>query len=153
MEAVTNFIILGFKITVDHEYNHEIKRHLLLGRKAMTCPGGGSLQEEEGQPCPEPPPHCPVAWAPLDSKATLTHTRRRNSTLNSTHIYHIPTMCRLLETGAGESGVWRQELESWSLSWRQTASCPQKACKPIGWAMSNCGSQATCTTINIHPRA
>ena len=36
MEAVTNFIILGFKITVDHEYNHEIKRHLLLGRKAMT---------------------------------------------------------------------------------------------------------------------
>ena len=36
MEAVTNFIILGFKITVDCEYNHEIKRRLLLGRKAMT---------------------------------------------------------------------------------------------------------------------
>ena len=36
MEAVTNFIISGFKITADCEYNHEIKRRLLLGRKAMT---------------------------------------------------------------------------------------------------------------------
>ena len=36
MEAVTNFIFLGFKITVDGDYSHEIKRHLLLGRKAMT---------------------------------------------------------------------------------------------------------------------
>ena len=30
------FIFLSFKITVDSEYSHEIKRHLLLGRKAMT---------------------------------------------------------------------------------------------------------------------
>ena len=36
MEAVTNFIFLGFKITVDGDYSHEIKRRLLLGRKAMT---------------------------------------------------------------------------------------------------------------------
>ena len=36
MEAVTNFIFLGFKITVDGDNSHEIKRHLLLGRKAMT---------------------------------------------------------------------------------------------------------------------
>ena len=36
MEAVTNFIISGFIITVDCGYNHEIKRRLLLGRKAMT---------------------------------------------------------------------------------------------------------------------
>ena len=35
MEAVTDFIFLGFKITVDGDYSHEIKRHLLLGRKAM----------------------------------------------------------------------------------------------------------------------
>ena len=33
---VTDFIFLGSKITVEGEYNHEIKRHLLLGRKAMT---------------------------------------------------------------------------------------------------------------------
>ena len=36
MEAMTNFIFLGSKITVDGDYSHEIKRCLLLGRKAMT---------------------------------------------------------------------------------------------------------------------
>ena len=32
----TNFIFLGSKITVDSDYSHEIKRHLLVGKKAMT---------------------------------------------------------------------------------------------------------------------
>ena len=36
VEAVTNFLFLDFKITVDGDCSHEIKRHLLLGRKAMT---------------------------------------------------------------------------------------------------------------------
>ena len=36
METVTDFIFLGSKITVDSDYNHEFKRHLLLGRKTMT---------------------------------------------------------------------------------------------------------------------
>ena len=36
MEVVTNFLFLGSKITVDGDCNHEIKRHLLLGRKVMT---------------------------------------------------------------------------------------------------------------------
>ena len=36
METVTDFILLGFKITADGDYSHEIKRHFLLGRKAMT---------------------------------------------------------------------------------------------------------------------
>ena len=36
VEAVTNFIFLGFKITVDGDCSHETKRCLLLGRKAMT---------------------------------------------------------------------------------------------------------------------
>ena len=35
-ETLTNFIFLGSKITADFDCNHEIKRHLLLGRKAMT---------------------------------------------------------------------------------------------------------------------
>ena len=35
-EAVTDFIFLGSKITVDGDGSHEIKRYLLLGRKAMT---------------------------------------------------------------------------------------------------------------------
>ena len=36
IETVTDLIFLDFKITADGEYNHEIKRHLLLGRKLMT---------------------------------------------------------------------------------------------------------------------
>ena len=35
-EIVRDFIFLGSKITADGDYSHEIKRHLLLGRKAMT---------------------------------------------------------------------------------------------------------------------
>ena len=38
METVTDFILLGSKITADGDCSHEIKRHLLLGRKAMTNP-------------------------------------------------------------------------------------------------------------------
>ena len=36
METVTDFILGGSKITADGDCSHEIKRHLLLGRKAMT---------------------------------------------------------------------------------------------------------------------
>ena len=36
METVTDFIFLSSKITADGDYSHEVKRHLLLGRKAMT---------------------------------------------------------------------------------------------------------------------
>ena len=36
METVTDFIFLGSKISADGDCSHEIKRHLLLGRKAMT---------------------------------------------------------------------------------------------------------------------
>ena len=36
METVTDFIFLGSKIAEDCAYSHETKRHLLLGRKAMT---------------------------------------------------------------------------------------------------------------------
>ena len=36
VEIVTDFVFLGFKVTVDSDCNHKIKRYLLLGRKAMT---------------------------------------------------------------------------------------------------------------------
>ena len=36
VEAVTDFIFLGSKITTDSDYSHDIQRRLLLGRKAMT---------------------------------------------------------------------------------------------------------------------
>ena len=35
-ETVTELIFMGFKITADGDYSHEIKRHLLLGRNVMT---------------------------------------------------------------------------------------------------------------------
>ena len=36
METVTDLVFLGSKITADGDCNHEIKKHLLLGRKTMT---------------------------------------------------------------------------------------------------------------------
>ena len=36
MEAVTDFIFLSSKINADYDCSHDIKRHFLLGRKAMT---------------------------------------------------------------------------------------------------------------------
>ena len=36
METVKDFIFLGSKVTADGDCSHEIKRHLFLGRKAMT---------------------------------------------------------------------------------------------------------------------
>ena len=36
METLTDFIFFGYRFTVDSDYSHEIKRRLLLGRKAMT---------------------------------------------------------------------------------------------------------------------
>ena len=36
VEAITDFIFLGSEITVDNDYSHEIKRCVLLGRKAMA---------------------------------------------------------------------------------------------------------------------
>ena len=36
VETVSDFIFLGSKVTADGDYSHEIKRHLLLGRKVMT---------------------------------------------------------------------------------------------------------------------
>ena len=36
METVTDFIFLGFKITADGDFSHEVKRCLFLGRKSVT---------------------------------------------------------------------------------------------------------------------
>ena len=38
MEAMSDFIFLGSKFTVDSDCSHEIKRHFLLGKKTMTIP-------------------------------------------------------------------------------------------------------------------
>ena len=44
VETVADFIFLGSKITADGDCSHEIKRHLLLGRKVMTEGNGAPLQ-------------------------------------------------------------------------------------------------------------
>ena len=49
METVIDFIFLGSKITADIDRSHEIKRHLLLGRKAMT---NLKSESEVAQLCP-----------------------------------------------------------------------------------------------------
>ena len=36
METVADFVFLGYKITADGDCSHEVKRHLLFGRKVMT---------------------------------------------------------------------------------------------------------------------
>ena len=73
METVADFICLGSKITADDDCNHEIKKHLLLGRKVMTNLDSvfssvqfsrsvlsDSLRPHESQharpPCPSPTP-------------------------------------------------------------------------------------------------
>ena len=79
LEAVTNFLFLGSKITVDSDCSHEIKRPLLLGRKIMTHLSSvqfsrsvvsDSLRPHElhhaSPPCPSPTPgvhsnSCPLS--------------------------------------------------------------------------------------------
>ena len=48
LETVTDFVVLGSKSTADVYCSHEIKRHLLLGRKAMTSPD--SILKRRGIP-------------------------------------------------------------------------------------------------------
>ena len=47
MEAVTDFLFLGSKITADSDCRHEIKRYLLLGRKTMTNTLGSILKSRD----------------------------------------------------------------------------------------------------------
>ena len=76
METVKDFIFLGSKITADGDCSHEIKRRLLLGRKAMTnlvqfSPSviSDSLRPHELQhtrpPCPSPSPRVDPNSRPL----------------------------------------------------------------------------------------
>ena len=50
-ETVTDFIFLGSKITADGDCSHEIKRHLLLGRKAMTNLDSRDINFTDKGPC------------------------------------------------------------------------------------------------------
>ena len=54
METVTNFIFLGSKIAADGDCSHEIKRRLLLGRKATTNLAAAAAAAKSLQSCPTP---------------------------------------------------------------------------------------------------
>ena len=56
VETVTDFIFLSSKITADSDCSHEIKRHLLLGRKAMT--NLGSVLKKQRRRFADKGPHC-----------------------------------------------------------------------------------------------
>ena len=64
METVTDFIFWCSKITADGDCSHEIKRHLLLGRKAMTNPD--SILKAETLLCRQDPPN--QSYRELDYK-------------------------------------------------------------------------------------
>ena len=52
METVIDFIFLGSKITANGDCSHEIKKHLLLGKKAMTSLAGTAAAAKLLQSCP-----------------------------------------------------------------------------------------------------
>ena len=64
METVTDFIFWCSKITADGDCSHEIKRHLLLGRRAMTNPD--SILKAETLLCRQDPPN--QSYRELDYK-------------------------------------------------------------------------------------
>ena len=98
MEIVTDFIFLGPKITVDGDCNHEMKRHLLLGRKAMTNLAAAAAAAKSLQSCPTlcDPMDCSL---PGSSNQPRQHTKKKrryfankgpssqNYGLSSSHIW------------------------------------------------------------------
>ena len=87
VETVSDFIFLGSKITADCDCSHEIKRHLLLGRKVMTnlesifksrditLPKGSSSQGY-GLSCGHVwmwELDCEEGWAPIEEPGGLSH--------------------------------------------------------------------------------
>ena len=80
MEAVTDFTFLGSKITVDGECSHEIKRCLLLGRRAMTNLGSILKSRDISLPTKEHIVKSMVFSVVLYEKGSWT--KRRLSTKN-----------------------------------------------------------------------
>ena len=54
METVTDFVFLGSKITADGDCSHEIKGHILLGRKTMTNLDSILKSRDSTDKCPSP---------------------------------------------------------------------------------------------------
>ena len=77
VETVTDFIFLGSKITVDCDCSHEIKRHLLLGRKAMTNLVQFSSAAQS----------CPTLCDPMDCSTPGFSVHHQPPELTQTHVH------------------------------------------------------------------
>ena len=79
METVTNFIFLGSKITADDDCSHEMKKYLLLGRKAMTnlVQFGSAAQS------------CPTFCNPMNRSAPGLPVHHQLPEFTQTHVHRV----------------------------------------------------------------
>ena len=89
METVTDFLFLGCKITADSYCSHEIKRHLLLGRKAMTVQLSCSVVSDCLRPHGLKHTGFPIHYQLLELAQTHVHQV-------GDAIHHLILCCRLL---------------------------------------------------------
>ena len=75
METMREFILGGSKITADCDHSHEIKRCLLLGRKAITNLAAAAAAAKSLQSCPTVRPH---KWQPTRLPRTLGFSRQEH---------------------------------------------------------------------------
>ena len=76
VEAVTDFIFLAFKITVDSNCSHEIKRRLLFGRKAMT--NLGSILKWRDITCQQTLIEMPMMCQAMSTARSMCPTYKRD---------------------------------------------------------------------------
>ena len=93
VDTVTDFIFLGSKITADHGYSHEIKRHLLLGRKAVTnLVQFSSVTQSRLTLCY--PMNCSTPGLPVHHQlpeSTQTHVHRVGDAIQPSHPLSSPS--------------------------------------------------------------
>ena len=95
METVADFIFLGSKITIDGDCSHEIKRCLVLGRKAMTTISSVQFSSI-AQSCPTlcDPMNCSMPGLPVHHQLpefTQTHARRVSDAIQPSHPLSSPS--------------------------------------------------------------
>ena len=73
MEVVADFLFLGYKITMDCDCSHEIRRHLLFGRKAITNPESVLKSRDFADKAPHSKDYGPlqVPWTASGSNQSL----------------------------------------------------------------------------------
>ena len=127
VETVTDFILGGSKITADGDYNHEIKRCLLIGRKVMTNLDS-IFGERNGDPlqysCLENPRDRGDWWAAVYGVAQSRTWLKRLSSSSSSRQHIKRQRHSFADTGPSSQGygfssshvwMWEDYKESWAL--------------------------------------